>query len=41
MTAVLPPRIRDLLGRQPAHTTLLREFYSDAEVFEQDLGRIW
>ncbi len=37
----LSSRLRDLAKRQPAHTTLLGEFYRDEEVYRADLDRIW
>jgi glycine betaine monooxygenase A len=37
----LPQGIRDLLSRQPAGHCLLREFYSDDEVYQLDCQRVW
>jgi Rieske 2Fe-2S family protein len=41
-TAMLPPpHIRDLVARQPAGHALLRDFYSDDEVYRLDCQEIW
>lgn len=37
----LRPRIRDLIRRQPAGHCLLRDFYSDDEVYQLDCQRVW
>jgi Rieske 2Fe-2S family protein len=37
----LSPRVRDLMARQPAGRCMLREFYSDEEVYQADCQRIW
>jgi glycine betaine catabolism A len=37
----LPLNVRELIGRQPAGHSLLREFYSDAEVYRRDCERLW
>jgi Rieske 2Fe-2S family protein len=37
----LTQRIRDLLTRQPAGHCLLREFYSDDQLYQLDCQRVW
>src|SRR5258708_31452247 len=37
----LPPGVRDLIARQPAGHSMLRQFYSDAEVYRLDCQRVW
>ena len=36
-----PPRIRDLIARQPAGHAMLRDFYSDEEVYRLDCQKVW
>jgi Rieske 2Fe-2S family protein len=38
---LLPPGARDLITRQPPGHSLLRQFYSDAEVYRLDCERLW
>ena len=38
---LLQPRIRDLIARQPAGHSMLREFYSDQEVYRADCEAVW
>jgi Rieske 2Fe-2S family protein len=38
---ILPPHVRDLIARQPAGHSMLREFYSDDEVYRHDCERLW
>jgi glycine betaine monooxygenase A len=37
----LQPRVRDLIARHPAGHSLLRDFYSDEEVYQLDCQRVW
>jgi Rieske 2Fe-2S family protein len=37
----LKPHLRDLIARQPAGHCLLREFYSDDELYQLDCQRVW
>ncbi len=37
----LSPRLRGLIARQPAGHAMLRQFYSDEEVYQVDCQRIW
>src|ERR1700722_19990993 len=36
-----PPHIRDLIARQPAGHAMLRDFYSDEEVYSFDCQKVW
>jgi Rieske 2Fe-2S family protein len=38
---LLQPRVRDLIAHQPAGHSLLREFYSDDEVYHLDCQQVW
>jgi Rieske 2Fe-2S family protein len=38
---LLQPRVRDLIAHQPAGHSMLREFYSDDEVYRLDCQRVW
>jgi Rieske 2Fe-2S family protein len=38
---LLQPRIRDLIARQPAGHSMLREFYTDEEVYQVDCEAVW
>jgi Rieske 2Fe-2S family protein len=38
---LLQPRIRDLIARQPAGHSMLREFYTDEEVYQLDCDAVW
>src|SRR5437899_6814564 len=38
---LLQPRVRDLIAHQPAGRSMLREFYSDDEVYRLDCQRVW
>jgi Rieske 2Fe-2S family protein len=38
---LLQPRIRDLIARQPAGHSMLREFYFDEEVYRLDCETVW
>jgi Rieske 2Fe-2S family protein len=38
---LLPLRVRDLIARQPAGHSMLRQFYSDDEVYHVDCQRVW
>ena len=38
---LLQPRTRDLIARQPAGHSMLREFYSDEEVYRLDCETVW
>jgi len=37
----LQPRVRDLIARHPAGHSLLRDFYSDEEMYQLDCQRVW
>ena len=39
--SLLSPRVRDLIARQPAGHSMLRQFYSDDEVYRLDCQRVW
>ncbi len=39
--AYLPPAVCNLIERQPSAHSLLREFYSDEEIYRLDLERVW
>src|ERR1043165_2991080 len=38
---LLQPSVRDLITRQPAGHSMLREFYSDPDVYKVDCQRVW
>jgi Rieske 2Fe-2S family protein len=38
---LLSPRVRDLIARQPAGHSMLRQFYSDDEAYRLDCQRVW
>ena len=38
---LLPPRLQNLIARQPAGHSMLRPFYSDEEVYRIDCQRVW
>src|SRR5436190_1947121 len=40
-TILLQTHIRDLIARQPAGHSMLREFYSDAELYRLDCDAVW
>lgn len=40
-SAALSSRFRELLRRQPAGHSMLREFYSDEDIYQLDCQRVW